>query len=44
MMHGTFDDAGTFFFNNASISLSLELVESGYDVWAVNSRGTVFSN
>jgi len=44
MQHGLLDDGGTWFFNNASLDLSLELVDRGYDVWVTNSRGTVFSN
>ncbi len=44
MQHGLLDDAGTWFFNNATLDLSLELVDMGYDIWAPNSRGTVYSN
>ena len=44
MQHGLIDDGGTWFFNNAQLDLSLELVDQGYDIWATNSRGTVFSN
>lgn len=38
------DDGGTWFFNDAALDLSLELVDRGYDIWITNSRGTVFSN
>jgi len=44
MQHGLMDDGGTWFFNNSTMDLSLELVDRGYDVWVTNSRGTVFSN
>ena len=44
MQHGLLDDGGTWFFNNASLDLSLELVDRGYDVWVTNSRGSAFSN
>ena len=42
--HGLIDDGGTWFFNNATLDLSLELVDKGYEVWVANSRGTVYSN
>ena len=44
MQHGLLDDGGTWFFNNATLDLSLELVDLGYDIWVTNSRGTVNSN
>jgi pimeloyl-ACP methyl ester carboxylesterase len=44
MQHGLIDDGGTWFFNDATLDLSLELVDMGYDIWATNNRGTVFSN
>ena len=44
MQHGVCDDGGTWFFNNASMDLSFQLVNMGYDVWITNTRGTVFSN
>ena len=44
LQHGLCDDGGTWFFNNATLDLSLELVDRGFDIWATNSRGTVFSN
>lgn len=44
MQHGLCDDGGTWFFNNATLDLSLELVDLGYDIWATNSRGTAYSN
>lgn len=44
MQHGLIDDGGTWFFNNGTLDLSLQLVELGYDVWSTNSRGSVFSN
>lgn len=44
MQHGLIDDGGTWFFNNESLDLSLELVDLGYDIWVTNSRGTVYSN
>jgi pimeloyl-ACP methyl ester carboxylesterase len=44
MQHGLCDDGGTWFFNDATLDLSLELVELGYDIWAPSSRGTAFSN
>jgi pimeloyl-ACP methyl ester carboxylesterase len=44
MQHGLIDDGGTWFFNNDTIDLSLELCNQGYDVWATNNRGTVYSN
>lgn len=44
MQHGLIDDGGTWFFNNASLDLSLELVDLGYDIWATNSRGSTYSN
>jgi len=44
MQHGLIDDGGTWFFNNDTLDLSLELCNQGYDVWATNSRGTVYSN
>ena len=44
MQHGLVDDGGTWFFNNATLDLSLELVNLGYDVWATNNRGTAYSN
>lgn len=44
MQHGLIDDGGTWFFNNATLDLSLQLVDLGYDIWATNSRGSAFSN
>ena len=44
MQHGLIDDGGTWFFNNETLDLSLELVNQGYDVWATNNRGTAYSN
>lgn len=44
MQHGLIDDGGTWFFNNETLDLSLELVDLGYDIWVTNSRGTVYSN
>ena len=44
MQHGLIDDGGTWFFNNETLDLSLELVNLGYDVWATNNRGTAYSN
>lgn len=44
MQHGLCDDGGTWFFNNATLDLSLQLVDLGYDIWATNSRGTSYSN
>lgn len=44
MQHGLIDDGGTWFFNNATLDLSLQLVDMGYDVWATNSRGSAYSN
>ncbi|CDW75411.1 lysosomal acid lipase cholesteryl ester hydrolase-like [Stylonychia lemnae] len=44
MQHGLFDDGGSWFFNNETLDLSLQLVDQGYDVWSTNSRGTVYSN
>lgn len=44
MQHGLIDDGGTWFFNDQTLDLSLELVDRGYDVWITNSRGTCYSN
>ena len=44
MQHGLLDDGGTWFFNNKTLSMALQLVDQGYDIWATNSRGNVFSN
>jgi lysosomal acid lipase/cholesteryl ester hydrolase len=44
MQHGLVDDGGTWFFNNATMDLSLQLVDLGYDIWATNSRGSAYSN
>ena len=44
MQHGLIDDGGTWFFNDHTLDLSLELVDRGYDIWVTNSRGTAFSN
>ena len=44
MQHGLIDDGGTWFYNNETLDLSLELVDLGYDIWVTNSRGTVYSN
>lgn len=44
MQHGLVDDGGTWFFNNATLDLSLELADLGYDIWATNSRGSTYSN
>ena len=38
------DQGGTWFFNEASKSLALQLVEEGFDVWVTNNRGTKMSN
>jgi pimeloyl-ACP methyl ester carboxylesterase len=42
--HGLIDIGGTWFFNEADISLALEMVDHGFDVWVSNNRGTVNSN
>lgn len=44
MQHGLIDDGGTWFFNNNTLDISLELVDLGYDIWATNNRGTAYSN
>ncbi len=44
MQHGLLDDGGTWFFNNNTLDISLELVDLGYDIWATNNRGTAYSN
>lgn len=44
MQHGLIDDGGTWFYNNATLDLSLKLVDLGYDVWVTNNRGTCYSN
>lgn len=44
MQHGLIDDGGTWFFNDETLDLSLELSDKGYDIWVTNSRGTGFSN
>lgn len=44
MQHGLLDTGATWFYNNASFDLALELVDLGYDVWATNSRGSKFSD
>lgn len=44
MQHGLVDDGGTWFFNNNTLDISLQLVDLGYDIWATNNRGTSYSN
>lgn len=44
MQHGLIDDGGTWFFDNQTLDLSLQLADMGYDIWVTNSRGTCYSN
>ena len=44
LQHGLLDQGGTWFFNEAEKTLPFQLVEDGYDVWILNSRGTAISN
>ena len=44
LQHGVIDQGGTWFFNEASKSLALQLADEGYDVWVTNSRGTALSS
>jgi len=41
LQHGLLDYSGTWFFNEET--LPFQLVDDGFDVWVLNSRGTVAS-
>ncbi|KAK7306901.1 hypothetical protein VNO77_44862 [Canavalia gladiata] len=44
LQHGLFIDAITWLFNSPNESLGFILVDSGYDVWLSNTRGTKYSS